>query len=243
MRRFTKLGLVAVGLAPLIAASAVAWYALSAPLAENLPLAPELTSALSAEGQGLLTSATSKVDYAQLVPHVAAQARRAFCGPATVSAVINAALAPKPPVTQASVFDSSTAVIKSELALSFGGLTLAELAGFLRAHGMQVEIMHASRSDLASFREAARTALGEPRTFLVVSYDRRTLQQDGAGHISPLGAYDATTDQVLVLDVAKQKYPYTWVPVSMLWAAMDTVDPDSGQTRGYLLASSAGLER
>ncbi|WP_128003673.1 phytochelatin synthase family protein [Piscinibacter defluvii] len=243
MRRFAKRAAIAVSLTPLIAASAVLWYALSEPPAENLPLAPELTSAVSAEGQELLSSATSKVDCAQLAQYVQAQARRAFCGPATVSAVLNAALAPQPPATQRSLFNASTAPIKGELALSLSGLTLPELAGFLLAHGMQVQLVHASQSDLASFRHAARAALAEPRTFIIVNYDRRTLKQAGAGHISPLGAFDASTDRVLVMDVAKQKYPYTWVPVSMLWDAMNTLDADSGRMRGYLLATAADSKR
>jgi len=193
----------------------------------------------SAEGHRLLASAAGKVDYGQLAPHLQAQTRRAFCGPATVSAVLNAALAPQQPVTQTSLFNASTAQIKGELALSFSGLTLAELAGFLKAHAMRVEVVHAAQSDLDAFREAARMTLSEPRTFLVVNYDRKVLKQAGAGHISPVGAFDPGTDQVLVMDVAKQKYPYTWVPIPMLWKAMNTTDPDSGQTRGYLLATHA----
>ena len=89
-----------------------------------------------------------------------------------------------------------------------------------------------------SFREAARTALDESRTFLIVNYDRRQLQQAGAGHISPVGAFDAPTDRVLILDVATRKYPYTWIPLAALWGAMNTVDSDSGQTRGYLLVAA-----
>lgn len=222
----------------LLAASGVAWYALSSPPVENLPLPPELIGISSAEGQRLLAASTSKTDYAQLAPHLVAQARRAFCGPATSAAVINAALRPHPPVTQASLFNAAAAAVKSELALSLSGLTLEELAAFLRAHGLQVRVLHARQSDPTSFRDAARAALGEPRTFLVVNFDRRVLLQSGAGHISPVGAFDSETDRLLVLDVATQKYPYTWVPASKLWAAMNTMDSDSGQTRGYLLVSA-----
>ena len=239
MRRVLQRVLVGLGFTSLIAASGLLWYALSEPPAEDLPLPPALASAFSVEGQRLLAAATSKVDYEQLAPHVIAQSRRAFCGPATVSAVINAALAPAPAATQTSLFNASTARIKSELALTFGGLTLEELAGFLRAHGMRVDVFHAGGTDIDAFREAARSALGEPRAFLVVNYDRQVLGQSGAGHISPLGAFDATTDRVLVMDVAKQKYPYAWVPVPLLWAAMNTVDTDSGKRRGYLLAVAA----
>jgi hypothetical protein len=74
---------------------------------------------------------------------------------------------------------------------------------------------------------------------LVVNYDRRELGQSGAGHISPLGAYSPATDRLLILDVAAYKYPYTWVPVSKLWSAMNTIDSDSGRTRGFLLVTTS----
>lgn len=238
MQRLNRHVGVAVSSALLLAASGVGWYALSSPPVENLPLSPELISIASTEGQQLLASAESKVDYAQLAPHVVAQARRAFCGPATSAAVINAALRPKPLATQTSLFTDAASAVKGELALSFSGLTLEELAAFIRAHGLQVQVVHASDSDLASFREAARATLGESGTFLVTNYDRRVLKQSGAGHISPVGAFDSETDRVLILDVATQKYPYTWVPVSRLWAAMNTMDSGSGQTRGYLLIAA-----
>jgi hypothetical protein len=238
MQRLTRHVSVAVGFSLLLAACGVAWYALSSPPVENLPLSPDLVSISSAEGQQLLALAESKVDYAQLAPHLVAQARRAFCGPATSAAVINAALRPEPLATQASLFNEAASAVKGELALSFSGLTLEELAAFIRAHGLKVQIVHASESSLDLFREAARTTLAEPGTFLIANYDRRVLKQAGAGHISPVGAFDLETDRVLILDVATQKYPYTWVPMSMLWAAMNTLDADSGESRGYLLVSA-----
>jgi hypothetical protein len=240
MKRAVRSVLIGVSSTLLLAASGVTWYALSSPPVENLPLAPGLVSIQSAEGQRLLSSSTHKTDYAQLAPHLVAQARRAFCGPATSAAVINAALGPRPPATQASLFNPATAAVKGELELSLRGLTLEELAAFLRAQGLQVLVVHASGADPIAFRDAARAALVEPRTFLVVNYDRKVLMQSGAGHISPVGAFDPESDRLLVLDVATQKYPYTWVPVAALWAAMNTLDPDSGQTRGYLLVSAGG---
>lgn len=238
MQRLTRHVSVAVGVALLLAAFGVGWYALASPPVENLPLSPELISISSAEGQQLLALAESKVDHSQLAPHLVAQTRRAFCGPATTAAVINAALRPKPPATQASLFNEAASAVKGELALSFSGLTLEELAAFIRAHGLQVQVVHASDSDLATFRETARTTLAESGTFLITNYDRRVLKQSGAGHISPVGAFDSESDRVLILDVATQKYPYTWVPVSMLWAAMNTMDSGSGRTRGYLLVAA-----
>jgi len=37
---------------------------------------------------------------------------------------------------------------------------------------------------------------------------------------------------VLVLDVARFKYPPHWVPLTLLWEAMSTIDQATGLRRG-----------
>lgn len=58
------------------------------------------------------------------------------------------------------------------------------------------------------------------------------LLQTGTGHFSPIGGYHAGRDMALILDVARFKYPPHWVPLKLLWEAMDTVDDASGFRRG-----------
>lgn len=222
-------------------ASGVAWYAFSAPPAEHLSLPDDLIAAPAEEGRRLLMASSSKVDYGQLDALLKPQIRRGFCGPATMAAVINAALQPPVPVTQTSLFTPAASAIKSELAVSLSGLTLGEFAQIVQAHGLIAQAFHTDQTDVASFRSAVQASLSEPLTYLVVNYDRRVLGQAGAGHISPLGAFDADTDRVLVLDVATHRYPYTWVPVSRLWSAMATIDNDSGLARGYLLITAGNV--
>lgn len=224
----------------LLLASGLGWYTFSTPPDEPLPLPDDLVAAASATGRELLAAAPSRVDYGQLLPFVKPQSRRGFCGPATSAAVINAALRPPVQVTQTSLFDAAVGAVKGELAVSLSGMTLDELAQVLRARGLAVRVVRPDQTDLASFRHAAQATLSEPSTFLVVNYDRRALRQAGAGHISPVGAFDPATDRLLVMDVAAHRYPYTWVPVTRLWRAMDTTDPDSGRSRGYLLVAAAG---
>jgi hypothetical protein len=216
-------------------ASGVAWYAFSTPPIEHLPLPDELIAPPAEEGRRLLTASPSKVDHGQLDAFLRPQIRRGFCGPATMAAVINAALQPPVKVTQTSLFTPAASAIKSELAVSLAGLTLDELAQMLRAHGLVAQVIHSDQSDVDSFRTSVQATLSEPLTYVVVNYDRPVLGQSGAGHISPLGAFDPHTDRVLVLDVAAHRYPYTWVPVTRLWRAMNTIDTDSGRARGYLL--------
>jgi hypothetical protein len=238
MYKIVKHLVLTVPAAVLLFVAGGAWYALSEPPVENLPLAGDLVAVSAEEGRALLVTSSSKVDHGQLDPFLEPQARRGFCGPASSVAVINAALRPPARITQTSLFNTAASEVKSELAVSLSGMTLDELAGILRANGMQVQVVHAGQADVASFRVAAQAALSEPLTFLVVNYDRRVLGQSGAGHISPVGAFSADADSLLVLDVAAHKYPHTWVPVAKLWSAMSTVDSDSGQTRGYLLVTA-----
>ena len=75
----------------------------------------------------------------------------------------------------------------------------------------------------------------------MVSYSRRSFQQTGDGHFSPVGGYHCGRDLVLILDVARFKYPPHWVPLTMLYEAMSCLDPVTGLPRGYLLMSSHPL--
>ena len=40
---------------------------------------------------------------------------------------------------------------------------------------------------------------------------------------------------VLMLDVARFKYPPHWIPLKLLWEAMDTIDEATEHRRGYAL--------
>lgn len=77
----------------------------------------------------------------------------------------------------------------------------------------------------------------EQQTFLVVSYNRKILQQTGTGHFSPIAAYDPKTDSALILDTARFKYPPHWVKLDLLFESMKSVDVETGRSRGYVLLS------
>lgn len=216
--------------------SGVGWYAFSTPPEQHLTLGANLIDVRSAEGVRLLADSSASVDYGQLLPYFVSQSRRAFCGVATTSMVVNAVLARREPLTQAQVFAPDLAGLRANLVVTFGGMTLEELAMLLRSHGLVAQAVHASASSVEEFREVARATLAEPRQFIVVNFDRHRLGQEGAGHISPVGAYSSRTDRLLVMDVAAYRYPQTWVTVQDLWDSMNTIDPDSRQTRGYVVA-------
>ncbi|MGQ0620551.1 MAG: phytochelatin synthase family protein [Panacagrimonas sp.] len=240
LRRWKFLAL-AVAIILTAGVSGAGWFGFSAPPVDHLALPRLLVDATSAEGRALLRSATPfSVDHGQLLPYFVPQSRRAYCGIATSTMVVNALRHPQPLLSQSTIFTPEVSALRSATAVSFSGLSLEQLGDLLRAEGLAVRVVHAANTDLDSFRGAARAVLAEPSEYLIVNYDRATLEQQGSGHISPVTAYHADSDRFLVLDVAAHKYPPTWVPATELWNAMQTVDPSSGQSRGFLLVREAG---
>lgn len=242
--QWMRRGALAFAACLMLGLSMAVWYFFTAPSPLHLPLAQDLVDATSPRGQQLLDAAvTARVDFAQLAPYFVPQARRAFCGVATATMVLNAIHPPTPLLTQETLFTPAASAVRSELAVSVGGMTLQQFSEILQAHGLETQTVHAEQTNLESFRAAVQATLAEPLTFLVVNYDRVTLQQEGSGHISPVGAYNVDSDQVLILDVAANKYPYTWVPTQKLWDALNTADSASGRTRGFVLARGGGARR
>lgn len=112
------------------------------------------------------------------------------------------------------------------------GIDLDTLACLARCNGAEATLV---RDDsVETFRAAVARACASPGEVIVAAYDRAALGQTGAGHFSPIGGYHAASDHVLVLDVARFKYPPHWVPLPRLVAAMHTIDPDNGRMRGWV---------
>lgn len=243
MIRRLKFVALAVAIVLTMGLSGVGWWGFSAPPVDRLPLPRHLIDATAAEGQALLVATPFRVDHNQLLPYFVPQSRRAFCGVASSTIVTNALRHPQPLLSQATIFTPEVSAVRSAVAISFSGLTLAQLGDLLRADGLAVRVVHATKTDLESFRSTARTALAESSEFLIANYDRGSLEQQGAGHISPVTAYHPGTDRFLVLDVAAHSYPPTWVPANDLWNAMKTIDPVSGESRGFLLVQEGGPTR
>lgn len=119
------------------------------------------------------------------------------------------------------------------------GMTLSKLACLARCNSAAVTVKYGNEVSLEEFRADVESITSVPTTspyrVLIASYNRRTLAQSGSGHFSPIGGYERESDSVLILDVARFKYPPHWVPLSQLYAAFQDVDPETGKPRGYLL--------
>ena len=113
------------------------------------------------------------------------------------------------------------------------GLDLDEVACLARCNGAAVDLFRADSSDGAAWRSAL-VAAARGDGVLIAAYDRAALDQTGSGHFSPIGGYHAARDLVLVLDVARFKYPPHWIPAERLWTAMHPIDPATGRSRGWI---------
>lgn len=113
------------------------------------------------------------------------------------------------------------------------GLSLNELACLGRCNGAEAKV---ARDSLERLREdVTRSTAAAAGPVVVASYDRRLLGQTGSGHFSPVGGYHPARDLVLLLDVARFKYPPHWVSLERLHAAMQSVDPETGERRGWIV--------
>ena len=198
-------------------------------------------------GMELLVRSRERADYGPLAGQFVTQENLAYCGIASAVMVLNSLAVPAPAVagygtyrfwTQANVFDppATSAFVRPEQ-VAREGMTLEQLDGMLSSHGMVVARHYGDQLSLGQFRSLLRRNLSQPGDRMLVNYDRKVVGQAGGGHISPLAAYNALSDRVLILDVARYRYPSLWVPVAELWRAMGTVDASSGRSRGLVTVS------
>jgi hypothetical protein len=205
------------------------------PIAMDSPAGQEL----------LLKQRTRRADYAALVQWYETQANLAYCGVASSVMVLNslAVAAPKAEGygtnrfwTQANLFTvpASTSFVEASR-VAREGMTLEQLHGLLASVGAGVRRYHGENLSLEQLRWLLRRGLAERSDRLLANYDRRALGQKGGGHISPLAAYDPDQDRVLILDVARYRYPAVWVTTPDLWRAIRSIDTSSGRSRGVLI--------
>jgi len=84
------------------------------------------------------------------------------------------------------------------------------------------------------FRAALQTLANG--SSVAISFDRKVAGQTGGGHWSPVAAYHAQSDMVLVLDTAP-RYGAYWAPVSVMCQAMRTRNM-YGHSRGWVVIAS-----
>ncbi|RYG70030.1 hypothetical protein EON64_01280 [archaeon] len=167
-----------------------------------------------------------------------------FCGLGSLTMSLNALLLDPKRVWQGvwRWFDDSMLDCCSPLdKVRLEGITLPKVACLARCNGANVKLVYGDSVSVEDFRTDVSRVCSLPadshRQVMVVSYSRKTLHQSGSGHFSPIGGYHAEKDMVLIMDVARFKYPPHWVPLQSLYDALQPIDPATNKCRGYIMLS------
>ncbi|CAM0913467.1 unnamed protein product [Alopecurus aequalis] len=207
-----------------------------------LPSPPAVEFA-SVEGKRLFAEAMqggTMEGFFSLISYFQTQSEPAFCGLASLSVVLNA-LAIDPGRTWKGPwrwFDESMLDCCEPLSkVKAEGITFGKVVCLAHCAGARVQSFRADQTTIHDFRDHLRRCASSQDCHLISSYHRRPFQQTGTGHFSPIGGYHAGQDMALILDVARFKYPPHWVPLTLLWEAMNTTDEATGLLRGFMLVS------
>lgn len=220
------------------------FFASSAPVfaAEN----PDVIYWNSEAGKVLRARIPADADYWQLSPTFAVQSTQSYCSVASAITVLNAMPINKPVdpgyapyryFTQSNYFTPEVAKVISPGTVLAMGMTREQMAETLALHGVKTQSIAGDTLSDEDLRSLLQKALGDDGRFVLANYFRANLGQVGGGHWSVLAAFDAKSDRVLILDVAKYKYLPVWVSISTLRQAIATLDSTSNQSRGLVIVS------
>uniref|UniRef100_A0A7S3LAH1 glutathione gamma-glutamylcysteinyltransferase n=1 Tax=Amphora coffeiformis TaxID=265554 RepID=A0A7S3LAH1_9STRA len=216
---------------------------------------PETCIALrSKAGQDIFCSAMKNhglKSFFGLIEQFSTQAEPAYCGITTLTVCLNAFLIDPRQTWKAPWRWYTEAMLNCCISLEEvkkTGIILPVFRCLAICQGLNAHVNYAQDTTLEHFRSTVREACvmkdgegcsdcedGVLEKILVVSYNRQGVGQTGTGHFSPIGAYDPISDSVLILDTARFKYGVHWVSLEMMYKAMQSIDPDTGKSRGYVL--------
>ncbi|KAI3899940.1 hypothetical protein MKW92_010887, partial [Papaver armeniacum] len=152
------------------------------------------------------------------------QSEFAFCGLASLAMVFNAHSIEPPRLLKRhwrwwdeSMFDCWIPLEK----VMGKGLPFSEAVRLAGCAGANVEAFYSNKSSIDDFRKCVMSCTSNDKSHMITLYHRPTLSQTGEGHYSPIGGYHAESDMVLILDVARFKYPSHWMPLTLLWKVHD----------------------
>ncbi|NRD73055.1 phytochelatin synthase [Shewanella sp. VB17] len=123
------------------------------------------------------------------------------------------------------------------------GMQLSEITALAESLALKVQSTNVMPKQLddanyvLSTKEQLKRALEQPDSYVIANYSRKTLNQQGSGHFSPLAAYDETSDSFLIMDVSNTYQTWVWVSTHDLLQAMAT--QDQNKTRGFVIITEA----
>ncbi len=191
-------------------------------------------------------------DYWSLAPYYTAQQDDRSCSVATAVMLLNALRKNQPLDSEAPLVTQKNLMSKVNISAwkrSVGpagfGVTLEEMKHYLEKsfliyglNNIRLESSHATPGMRNMFLKYLKENEVSDRNFIIVNFLQGTLTGDtGGGHFAIIGAYDSHKNQVLIMDPDREWYEPYWVSVETLFKSMNTIDPSTSQTRGYLFIS------
>ncbi len=221
------------------------------------PLPAPLVSLSSPEGKQIFREAMNEGNmesFFALSEQFITQSDPAFCSLSSLAMVLNALnYDPKRVwkgswrwVSEEMLQCEAPAVCCHSLAkIKSNGMDFAEFVSLAACHNVQIQSWRAESSNpdktsnLFEFRKAIQkiSSSDKAESFMIVNFSRKFLGQTGDGHYSPIGGYHQQRDLVLIMDVARFKYPPYWVSLSSMWNSMRVKDDQTGLSRGYFIVS------
>jgi hypothetical protein len=203
---------------------------------------------------------TKDADYWDMSEFYLPQSTNCGCSAASVAMALNtlrSRVTPdEAPLSEsdllAAVNDPAWAALTAE---DGGGVTMADLEGILRLSLDRLDLGGAVRAlapdpedptTIEDLRAALAHNEASPESVMLAYYNQAVVTGDPSGglHVSPVGAYNAEEDRVLLMDVDHECWLPYWTSTEILFDALLTPDPRedgalANATGGCLVISAA----
>ncbi|MBO3759021.1 phytochelatin synthase family protein [Ciceribacter sp. L1K22] len=194
-------------------------------------------------------------DYWAISPFYIHQQTSSACSLASVTIAVNTlrglpAMAEDTLVTQDNLLEATKDERWAEQAADEGdGVTFADLtedtAQSLKAFNIDAKVEAAqptkdTTATLDAFRALLAANEESAKDLMLVYFNQGVVTGDWDGpHVSPIGAYDAATDRVLIMDVDREWYVPYWTKTETLFKALERPAPAdqgvlTGETGGWV---------
>lgn len=177
--------------------------------------------------------------YFPLAEQFRTQSEPAYCGLSTLVMVLNALAVDPKRVWRGAWRWYHEEMLDCCLSLDVvqqQGITMEQFICLATCNNLDINTVRITDDEsIEDFRNVVKRICSGGGQILTCSYSRRVLGQTGDGHFSPIGAYNEEKDMVLILDVARFKYPPHWITVDLMWNAMKALDKTTGHPRGYII--------
>lgn len=199
---------------------------------------PKVIYMTTPQGEKLFQESKYKADFWRLAPYYESQEKTNTCGVASSVIALNALGVNGPDRlgewNQSDFFTNKVQQVVSPENVDLRGMSMDEIQQALETFDVNATVYYWDENNPEKMREMLKEALQDPNKVVLVNFYRPALGLSGAGHYSPVAAYDQKADAVLVMDVANDKPPPTWMDMNALLASMQT---QSGKSRGFVVVS------